>query len=868
MAQSSNYKQYNRTTRVLTEESGFAGGMLWTDNNIDETHLKAIVNCDYGDTTGYLKTRDPFVSISAKPATFENKRLLTDRKLLGAFNICPFDMDNDESTLPAGWLYIFAETQKDTDVLSVIFNNNSIVCVFKTEGDDNDAVCRLELKDTVLRNIIPQNMLLRCENYLYGIGSEGANPESWQQVFRLETHVEEDAVTGKPVSIYTLRQLDYNTELLPKINSVTLLEACVSGFNAARGKETFTYGSEIIDLPDESPEILGVYFKDASGNTVVSPRIGQPVQVSVPLRYHPDSGKKHYLGVFQYKEGADSTDGQLTEPWDFKKLCEVIDQTDDGILVEFKFDFTFSKKNTMLYLTYYGTNPNYVVGDPSVKYTLTYAEPEDWKTAYNKYYKLNNEKVFVQLTSAETWAASKYYTREAPKAYDVDSLCYHSDTYTANSPDKNLKVKNYNLNSAYGSCMWRNRMCLWGTQGDYNCLFLSEVDNFYYYPIPNNVAVFDTNVISCIPYKDSLLVFTADKIYRVIENNDGSFVQTVVQNDMPMSKADSAYLTAIKNMVLFKSGNYFYMIVPKSQSLTDELSVAPIYKNVAGLLNNLDKSVQEMLQLLYPEYLFREVSLSDRAPCAVYSEQDTVRILYDVRTTIVFKSTDATSTVQIRTFKMFLNYNTNLRAWTLYLVDTTEHTLEVAALTTARSMSFIRVNKDDSSFNTVVQQRATDNPETFRILLDTGYRTLSTATQKRFREIQLKLYSATENTTAFGTAFLVDGVWRRNYTKLSECVTSDNTISLMPDLDLNTLITETTMALDDLGNTPKGSGSDSIELLDWMLDFSHFKRGAPVTVRIPVSGKGFNPRFILMIPDAIDISINEINWVYRLMHGR
>jgi hypothetical protein len=90
----------------------------------------------------------------------------------------------------------------------------------------------------------------------------------------------------------------------------------------------------------------------------------------------------------------------------------------------------------------------------------------------------------------------------------------------------------------------------------------------------------------------------------------------------------------------------------------------------------------------------------------------------------------------------------------------------------------------------------------------------------------------------------------------------------MPDLDLNTFITETTMFVDEFGKIDKSVGSDAIELTDWTLNFSHFKRGAPITVRIPVSGKGFNPRFILMIPNAIDISINEINWVYRLMHGR
>ena len=182
-------------------------------------------------------------------------------------------------------------------------------------------------------------------------------------------------------------------------------------------------------------------------------------------------------------------------------------------------------------------------------------------------------------------------------------------------------------------------------------------------------------------------------------------------------------------------------------------------------------------------------------------------------------------------------------------------------------MSFVRITAD-GSFDIVEQQHTTDLSKGFRILLDTGYRTLSASTQKRFREVQLKLYSESEAITQFGTSFLVDGVWRRNYTKLTEALTVDNTVTLMPELDLNTFVTELTMPVAEQGDILKSPGSDTIELSDWTLDFSHFKREAPITIRIPVSGKGFNPRFILMAPNAVGVTINEINWVYRLMYGR
>ena len=140
--------------------------------------------------------------------------------------------------------------------------------------------------------------------------------------------------------------------------------------------------------------------------------------------------------------------------------------------------------------------------------------------------------------------------------------------------------------------------------------------------------------------------------------------------------------------------------------------------------------------------------------------------------------------------------------------------------------------------------------------------------QKRFREVQLKLFSETENITQFGTAFSLDGVFRRHYIKLQELVSADNVVSLTPTLDINTFILEDTMPIQADGSIDKSAGSDAIELSDWTLDFSHFKREAPITVRVPVSGKGYSPRFIFMAPNVIDLYINEINWVYRIMHGR
>ena len=839
MAQSSNYKQYGRATRVLTEESGFAGGMLWTGNNIDETHLKAIVNCDYDDTTGYLKTRDPFTTVEESPDAYNFENAvpnLLGYKLLNAYNICAFD--KDDVTLDAGWLYIFTNTPRDGVVTQCHVDN--IVCVYNIHG--KFYTCKLDVtQGIVLENTTPSNMLINYENQLFGLGrNQGAtSPDmtdgsDWLHVYRIEyvptvSWLDSSNQVQVTPEHYKFKQMSYKEYVKPRIDSVQLLEACTTGFNAARGKDIFTYNS-ICD--DYTPRILGVYFKDDSGNIIVSPRIGQRVTVHVPVAYSTDDPDTPcYLAMFQLKESGDNATTQLEDSWQFEKLG--IKSFKELESSAFTFDFVFQKKQTVLGFTYYHSN-----------------NPTDSATDIN----------------TDTVVAA--YSDSA-----VDYLMPYA--VTANDSVSNLKLKSYDLTSVNGSCLWRNRMCIWGVQNNHNSLFFSEVDNFYYYPVPHNVALFDTNVISCIPYKDTLLVFTADKIYRVSENNDGTFTQSVVQNDMPLTQSDSAHLTAIKNMVLFKSGNYFYMIVPKSQSLTDELSVAPIYKNIAGFLNTLDKSVKEVLQLLYPEYLFNSC-IVDSTPVSVYAEQDTIHILYNVSTNVCFledgKKQGGVSGV-VRKFKLFLNYNTNLRAWTLYVEDTTAMSLEAAKLTDERLMAFVRINNkgfenEDVPFSIVAQRKADNSSHNFRMLLDTGCRTLSSAMQKRFREVQLKIYNEKEDVTSFCTAFLVDGVWRRNYSKLQETVLDNNIVSLMPVMDLNTFVTELSMPIQNSGEIIKDPGSDAIELNSWTLDFSHFKREAPTTIRIPVSGKGYSPRFIFMAPNAIGLTINEINWVYRLMYGR
>ena len=882
MAQSSNYKTYNRQPRTLTEETSFSGGMMWTGNNIDETHLKTIVNFNYDDTTGFLKTRNPikplysgeeqlrFKEITLNPYTdqvvsvTEQIEGLYNKQLIGVYNMCYIDTtdpDVGDVLSKAGWLYLFGSVVNTgthytcleqslvwlyldadgmwhnayagfspefyvgayTDVkqnfglvgttgIKPILYDNTLYCTSTGRYAAFNAyrICKVKVKETDTQ----QHIVAEYDRF-----------EVCKQPYvtvPVNTSVSPDAPELMFKSIY-----EYSTpELTPSfdsdanslIDSVTLLEATVTGFNGLRGENMYTYQST---EGNGTKRIEGAYFTDKMGAVCISPRIGQDVTLHVVLDNIPTENK----GVVVLQRLAEGTVAEANAVWE-----------DIGTPIA-------ATTNTYF---------NHIINEENPTYNIV------WKSS------------------------------DAENATRYDGMLFNCSTNKLNSQ---LKLKSYNVPSAKGSCLWNTHLVLWDIEGAPNTLFISETENFYYMPVPNNVSVFESDIIVCIPYMGDLLVFTADRVYRLVEGNDGTFAQEVVQNNMPIAREDAAYIRAIKNMVFFKAGSYYYMIVPKSQSLTGELTVAPIYKNLAGWFTDPNTTTREILMQLYPENQYvapvgsvdmDAVSVSN--PIDVYVEQDTVTLLYHVEA-YAMSTQPADKSIHghalqtkwtTQCFTLFVNYNTNLRAWTMYLEDTTHTKIYPAALTAARTMSFVCVDEANHMWLGAMQDTA-DVSDGMRCLIDTGYRTLSNTLKKRFREVQLKLYDNTESITAFGSAFFVDGNVRRNYKRLEQTLVADsNYVSLAPVYDPNTFLVESSMSITDLGDTVLSDelinkqiqGSDSIELSDWTLDFSHFKRGAPATVRIPVSGKGYSPRFIFMSPKCVSLHLNEINWVYRTMNGR
>lgn len=160
----------------------------------------------------------------------------------------------------------------------------------------------------------------------------------------------------------------------------------------------------------------------------------------------------------------------------------------------------------------------------------------------------------------------------------------------------NVKMETYNLFDATGMTVWKQRLVLWGVPDDPTILFISDTNEPAYFPYPNNISIYEEPIVSVKPFLDSLLVFTTTQVHQVTLNEDGlSWTSVVIQSNLKIEAWDRHLIQVVKNMFFFKSGNYYFMVVPKAQSVTGELTLAPISNEVKEFFNNFEHNVTEIL---------------------------------------------------------------------------------------------------------------------------------------------------------------------------------------------------------------------------------------------------------------------------------
>ena len=448
----------------------------------------------------------------------------------------------------------------------------------------------------------------------------------------------------------------------------------------------------------------------------------------------------------------------------------------------------------------------------------------------------------------------------------VTTLASYYLTSNANSTVLNLDAVAYNVATATGMCTWQQRLVVWGVTGAKTTLFVSEVNDPGYMPYPNNCEIFTSDIICAVPYLSSLLVFTKDALYKLTYNDDGlSYTSECIQSRLNMEPADTNTVLVVQNMVYFKSGNFYYMIVPNTQNGAQTTQLAPVSRAVEQMFNSLPKVLAEVLNSVYnftADSYHNPIQLT-LLDYSTYVANTQVRNVYKLQCAVH----DTHGVTHSWIVDACLNYDTVLRAWTIYLYQAGPYRMCVYTPSATGEVVFAHLYALAGVLRTcIVQADSTTPNDDFPLdvhrelgnwqFIDTGYRDFSESLKKRFREIQFSINVLNSQHLYFHTTFTVDDV---DTTSMYKYVVTHIT----DPADPNYGDAYVDRVLDEELQTPALTEFDT-----WELDAAAFPDITVHKVRFKVAGKGYGGAVQLLSKNELPFELLYINWVYRVMFAR
>jgi len=220
-------------------------------------------------------------------------------------------------------------------------------------------------------------------------------------------------------------------------------------------------------------------------------------------------------------------------------------------------------------------------------------------------------------------------------------------------------------------------------------------------------------------------------------------------------------------------------------------------------------------------------------------------------------------------FDISLNYDTVLRAWTVYTWQSSKYRDCVYKPTVTGENELVHMYIDGVDVKASIVQAdplrpyddiILDNNET-RIFgnwqyINTGYRDFNEDLKKRFREVQFCVNILDTSVLKFNTAFVVDDV---DKVPMYQHVVTQCTDKLDPNYGTIFIDRE----LVDPISTPSVSRFN-----EWEFDTALFPDITVHKVRYKVSGKGYGGAVKILSKNEFPFELLHINWVYRIMFAR
>ena len=476
----------------------------------------------------------------------------------------------------------------------------------------------------------------------------------------------------------------------------------------------------------------------------------------------------------------------------------------------------------------------------------------------------------------------------------------------------NLGLARYNLATAKGMTYWKNRLWLFGAQEqdengaiikqDNTILFASEPNRPDWFPYTAGADIFEEDIICLQPMLEELLVFTRHNLYSLALSEDGlGWTKKHLQSNLNIQSWDLHLIQVVKNMVFFKSGNYYYMVVPKLTAASGAgLAIAPISKNIVGFLDDFETNVKALVDDLfnyscYSRYkeqskvtydlklvhYYNSLDYEDIHNNYVFAVEKKVKVGYDT-------SKDGLITETQKVYlTLSLLYNTVNRTWRIYtfeseqlivplLKDATNKGLYGSILITNGSVGLQFLSYSSDNTDKYIKQAEPKGPEDATVFknwqyYDSGNLDQNSDMKKRFREYQFKVNNISKSFIEFYSGFYLDKNTRTYEIAYTQEVLTD---------DVNK---ESTVVIDSIPYhaTQENPLSENIseEALDklkykytkfgtWKLGTSQFPNTKNYKIRIPTSGKGYLPRMILISYNDKNYELLSCATVYRQLYSR
>ena len=413
----------------------------------------------------------------------------------------------------------------------------------------------------------------------------------------------------------------------------------------------------------------------------------------------------------------------------------------------------------------------------------------------------------------------------------------------------NMELKNYDLTKATGMAYWHERIVLWGIPEQANAIFFSDLRDPSYFPYPANTHYFNDAVVAAVPLLDNLVVFTETEVYimsDVTTTATATITAQCIQRNLHIQPWDTHLIQPVKNMLFFKSGKYYYMIVPKANSTTGELTVATVSKPIVNFFDDFKNTIYNLLQKVY-NYK-KELELIH-----YYNYLD----FEDIVNSYIFKA-------EKRYINVMVIYNSMTRAWSLRVIETPNIIRPVRLDATQRGVYGVI----DGRTYTELEYSSKTLKDTYGYFVqnyqyyDSGYREHESNLKKRYREYQLMVSNLGQCDQEFYTGFYIDNSQRE---ELFDYVVTPVYTTTKDGYPVQEYIID---SVPHTAQTIPGTTKLTTNPGSFKIGYSMFPEVSDFKLRFHTSGKGYAPRIVLYTNNFTNYALQSSSYVYRLLYSR